>query len=693
MKGVYLLLAFFLFLPTTLLAQCNELSVSKNPFLNNFKKDRVCWKSWTEKNLNLAKRRKKLIFLRVVRTGCEACVKLSNEIYRNKDIAFLLNKNFINILVDHSTQPEIANFYNSFLSKPNEKLNFPINIFLTSDRKGFLKAKALDGNNLKNLITRIINSYSNNPKSIIDSANYFFSSVKNNNNYGNEFSEERISKAATKNLNSIKNISTEDLLSVPIIQRINFLIDYDYYQRKKSESDEDKDIAEEQETLLEIVKNKLKELSYSKYYDHVEGGFFLPNSYSKSLLLNAELSLLYAKVFKVTNQALFENVAREILDYTIAYFSSKNGGFFDLVTPFDKDLNSDYHFFPSEMLANLLSGLEFGTLRKHFNLEKIGSAYKLSLKEDKSWDIKYDLNFFKIIQKLVAFRKDKGFPVRDEKQILLSNARMIEALSYGYQTFGESRYLLASKLAATYSYSTFYRNNTLKRYSINDRIYEDALLDDYVTLISSFLSLFKSTSNLKWYATAIKFSNLQEKIFWDKDKYAYFYSNRASLPKFVKLFTSVDFIAPNSFALANLYSLYNLNGKPKYLDQANKLVSYFQSEYGNKLENSPEFLSALFRNLNQVTKVVLIKGVNELVFNSFKEVLFQGFYPDKELISVYSFSNKKELSKINTLLKITRGLSPKEGLSTAYLCKESSGKIICKAPITSVKKLITALDS
>lgn len=70
---------------------------------------------WSEEAFKKAKEENKLIFLSVGYSTCHWCHVMEKESFENKDIAAVMNVNFVNIKVDREERPDVDKMYMNFV--------------------------------------------------------------------------------------------------------------------------------------------------------------------------------------------------------------------------------------------------------------------------------------------------------------------------------------------------------------------------------------------------------------------------------------------------------------------------------------------------------------------------------------------------------------------------------------------------
>src|SRR5687768_3121994 len=116
----------------------NALAKETSPYLLQHAHNPVNWQPWGEEAAR-AKKEGKLIFLSIGYSSCHWCHVMERESFLDKEIAELLNKNFVCIKVDREERPDIDAIYMTSLQVYNQLAGsgrgggWPMSMFLTSE--------------------------------------------------------------------------------------------------------------------------------------------------------------------------------------------------------------------------------------------------------------------------------------------------------------------------------------------------------------------------------------------------------------------------------------------------------------------------------------------------------------------------------------------------------------------------------
>ncbi|MDY0331693.1 MAG: DUF255 domain-containing protein [Thiomonas sp.] len=115
----------------------NRLAASHDPYLLEHAHDPVNWYPWGQQALDKARRENKPIFLSIGYSACYWCHVAQRELYRNPQIAALMNRWFVNVLVDREQRPDIDHIYMLARQIMAHDSGWPNNVFLTPGLQPF----------------------------------------------------------------------------------------------------------------------------------------------------------------------------------------------------------------------------------------------------------------------------------------------------------------------------------------------------------------------------------------------------------------------------------------------------------------------------------------------------------------------------------------------------------------------------
>ncbi|MFZ5577754.1 MAG: thioredoxin domain-containing protein [Pseudomonadota bacterium] len=115
----------------------NRLAETHDPYLLEHAHDPVDWYPWGPQALDRARRENKPIYLSIGYSACYWCHVAQRELYRDPKIAALMNRWFVNVLVDREQRPDIDHIYMLARQIMTRDSGWPNNVFLTPDLQPF----------------------------------------------------------------------------------------------------------------------------------------------------------------------------------------------------------------------------------------------------------------------------------------------------------------------------------------------------------------------------------------------------------------------------------------------------------------------------------------------------------------------------------------------------------------------------
>jgi uncharacterized protein YyaL (SSP411 family) len=115
----------------------NRLAREKSPYLLQHAHNPVDWHAWNDEAFDKSLRENKPIFLSIGYSTCHWCHVMERESFENESVAAFLNAHFVSIKVDREERPDVDRIYMTFVQATTGQGGWPLNVFLTPDRKPF----------------------------------------------------------------------------------------------------------------------------------------------------------------------------------------------------------------------------------------------------------------------------------------------------------------------------------------------------------------------------------------------------------------------------------------------------------------------------------------------------------------------------------------------------------------------------
>jgi uncharacterized protein len=495
----------------------NNLINETSPYLLAHANNPVEWYPWGSESINKAVMENKPIFVSIGYSSCHWCHVMEEESFENKDIAKILNENFISIKIDREERPDIDKYFQEVYSLMNGRSGgWPTSIFLTPDLKPFYSATYIPPTpkygimGFSELLDVITKRYKENESLLREKGREVleFLSPKNTKIEATKLDLSIIDRYITqaKSLYDKNFGGFGDSPKFPQVSTYTTLIDF-----YKFNNDND---------LLILIKNSLDSMIKGGFYDLVDGGFcrystdekWLIPHFEKMTYDNALLCELYLKTYILTDDVRYKKIALDTADFMLKFMS--DGKLFYSASDADsKDGEGEYFIYDYDeaILAFKDAGIKDAkTLAKQLDITKNGNFEGKSIVNCKEEDMpNYDI----AINALKGIREKKEYPFIDKKIIVAWNAMMINSLFLLGQI--DEIYINQAKDSLAYLIKKLYINHTLYHSTIEENEPKiEAFLEDYAYLAHALLAGYNTTYEKSYIDFAIILANDAIKKFY-----------------------------------------------------------------------------------------------------------------------------------------------------------------------------------
>jgi len=517
---IFLILLFLLFE-----VFANSLSYEDSPYLLQHAKNPVNWYAWNKQTLTKAKNEHKLIFLSIGYSTCHWCHKMEEESYSQKDVAKVLNKNYIAIKVDREEMPALDRYYQKlYFLMHKQSGGWPLHIILTPELKPFFSTTYIPKKatsyqkGIITILNDIASLYKNNPQKIelyaqslqrlLNNPPKMFSLSWNKNKHKDIYAH--FLKILEKNFDTT-NYGIGFAPKFPHANLINNLLDLSLIQKDKK--------AKQYALLM------LDAMAKGGIYDQIEGGFFRYSTdeswslvhFEKMLYTNAELLKAYSKAYFITHNETYKKIAQEIVHFVDAKLKQDSlfmsGSDADSLNPNTNKKEEGFYF--TLKYQDALNILKKNNIKnpikilEYLDITKIGNFHTRNQPRIDDFT-QPPHNLIKAKKILTQLRKRNPYPFVDYKVLTSWNALYIDALLYFSSidpAMKQSALFYLNKL-----YMNLYKNGTLYHQKVKNKpLKVKASLEDYAFLIDALLQGYKISFEKKYltYATQLTKQALQ----------------------------------------------------------------------------------------------------------------------------------------------------------------------------------------
>lgn len=687
-------------------SKLNKLKNEISPYLLQHADNPVDWYPWGEEAFEKAKKEDKPIFLSIGYSSCHWCHVMEHESFEDKEVAKVLNQNFISVKVDREERPDIDNIYMTACQLIGGNCGWPLNLFLNHDLKPFFagtyfpKETRYGRMGFMDLLDRVSTQWKSNRDKINESANAISDAISQDiAKEGSEFNEAVLDSAYSA---FAQNYDSEYggfgiRPKFPSPHNLTFLLRY-YKQTGRNDA-------------LDMVTHTLTEMRKGGIYDHIGYGFhrystdniwLLPH-FEKMLYDQATLLRAYTEAYQITGNPVFKQTAFEIVEYVERDMTGENGEFYSAEDADSEGVEGKYYVWDLEEIQEILGddaqkfieiyniyrkgnyteeaqGHGAGGNIPHIDFSPQELAKALRVEES---EIRKELNKFR--KKLYNERIKRVPPFKDKKALTDWNAHFTASLAFAARAFSETSFLRMAERNMNFIEKNMLQDGKVYHTYLDGKSAKDAHIDDYAYLSQAYLELYYSTLDTEYLENSIKFTDLAVEKFWDKEKGGFFFSEEGKSDLIARTKDYYDNAIPsgNSIMLNNLVKIGKITGNTKYSEMANKMLNSISEVVSQAPTAFAELLSGAMLAYKPSYEVVIIG--NDNLSQKMLNAINRNYIPN--MVLVYKENDEKN-SKISEIADYTAMMYQINGKSTVYVCRNFT----CENPTNDIGKMLNYLN-
>jgi len=698
----------------------NRLEREKSPYLLQHAHNPVDWFPWGEEAFAKARRENKPVFLSIGYSTCHWCHVMAHESFESAEVAAIMNREFVNIKVDREERPDVDRVYMTFVQATTGGGGWPMSVWLTPDLKPFVGGTYFPPEDrygqpgFGKVLERIAAAWKQGHEKIGEQGTRIIEALSQAQTAG-EAKPTQLGvatlDAAYQQIARSYDAHEGGFGTAPKFPRpvtLNFLFRV-YARARESASGKH---------ALEMNLFTLRKMAAGGMHDHLGGGFHrysvdafwhVPH-FEKMLYDQAQLAVAYLEAFQITREPLFEEVARDILDYVRRDMTAPEGGFFsaedaDSFFEHGKPEHGEgafYTFSRKELDGALGSAAEIFNF--HYGVQPDGNVPPAAdphgeftgknilielqpVKETAKHFKKEEAEVRDLLARsratLLSLRSKRPRPHLDDKIITAWNGLMISAFARGSQVLDDPAYLETATRAATFIRTQLYNaaRKVLVRNYRESRSKVEGFADDYAFVIQGLLDLYEASFDVSWLQFAIELQETQDRLFLDEERGGYFSGTGQDPSILLRLKEDNDSAEPaaSSVAALNLLRLAQFRNDQRWYERAEKTVDAFSPQIGHFPSAMPQMLVALGLTLSKPWQIVIAGKRGSKETGALLQEVHQHFLPNKILLLADGADGQKYLEE---KLEALREMKPIEK-AAAYVCENFA----CQAPVTDAPAL------
>jgi len=630
----------------------NRLIHESSPYLLQHAHNPVDWYPWSEEAFEKARQEDKPVLVSIGYAACHWCHVMERESFENPQVAALMNEHFVNIKVDREERPDVDHIYMDAVQAISGSGGWPLNVFLTPDRKPFYggtyypPARAFNRPSWTEVLLSISEAYRERKDEVEQQAATLTEHLKVSNAFGSTpsaqassvFTEEKITEAYQ---NSMRQADREwggfgRAPKFPQTFTINFLLAYAHLY----ENDEAL-----QQALLSLDK-----MAQGGIYDHIGGGFarystdteWLVPHFEKMLYDNALLVVSLSDAYQLTGNDFYKEVIEETLAFAEQELMHPEGGFYSALDADSEGEEGKYYVWEYEEVKAILQN-DAELFCRYFDITPKGNWegktipwVQTPLPEFAAHNTIPVEQVKQIIktgkEKLLQQRQKRVRPQLDDKVLLNWNALMNVALTKAYAATGNRHYRALAEKNMQFLLQAFKAQEGGYYHSWkNNRAKYPAFLDDYANLIAALTELAQATGDFHWVEQARLLTKTVLQNFSSQDSPLLYYTSRQQQDVLLRKKELYDGATPsgNAVMAQNLHRLSVLYDEKAWRVKAEDMVKAM----GEVIVKYPTSFGVWLSLLFEITR-----GTNEIAivgkqWENYLENLLRIFIPHKVVMA------------------------------------------------------------
>ncbi len=665
----------------------NRLANETSPYLLQHAHNPVDWYPWGHEALARAKAEDKPILLSIGYSACHWCHVMERESFENPRIAELMNSSFVSIKVDREERPDLDGIYMQAVQAMTGQGGWPMTVFLTPDGAPFFGGTYYPPTDrgqmpgFPRVLLAIADAWQKRRDEVVASSARLRDELR---------ASAQLSAAAGLLNDDMLREAARGLISqydpdaggfgrapkFPQPMAIEFLL---RWWRRTTDAQ-----------ALDVVTHTLERMATGGIYDHLGGGFarystdneWLVPHFEKMLYDNAQLARAYLMAYQATDNAFFQHVAEEVIEYVLRDMTDESGGFYSTE---DADSEGEegkfYLWTPSEVLA--LLGAEDGRLfcafydvRAPGNFEGRASILRIQQTplEVAQREGVSEAELLSALERgrevLFQARNKRVRPARDEKVLASWNGMMLRALAEAASVLDRHHFLRAAERNAEFLLSSMYVDRRLHRtWKPGHSARLNAYLEDYANVADGLLALYEATFEPRWLEASMEFADRIVRDFIDAQNGGFFDTSSDHETLITRPKDIFDNATPsgNSVAADVLLRLAVLTDRGDYREAAEGVLRLLETAMRRYPLGFARALNALDFFLDTPREIAIVGSD----VRALRRAVFEPFAPNK----VVAGSGAR--------IPLLEGRDAPDGDALAYLCQH----YVCQAPTSDANQL------
>ncbi|MCM5527548.1 thioredoxin domain-containing protein [Parasegetibacter sp. NRK P23] len=671
----------------------NRLISESSPYLLQHAHNPVDWYPWGPEALLRAQTEQKPILVSIGYSACHWCHVMERESFENEEVAAFMNQHFINIKIDREERPDLDHIYMDAVQAITGSGGWPLNVFLTPDRKPFYGGTYFPPQPMHNraswldVLAGISAAFNERRHEIESQAENLTAHLLNANTFG---AGKQSESADTDWLHRMKNNIMQQADTTeggfgrapkfPQTFSIRYLLRYAHLYKD--------------EQALKQALLSLDKMCAGGIYDQIGGGFarysvdneWLAPHFEKMLYDNALLIYVLCEAFQLSGNKRYEEVVRETIAFLQREMRASDGGYYAALDADSEGVEGKFYVWsyddfmksagPDAPLAAVFYDVSPEGNWEHTNILRLKNTVAEFAAQNGMSEEEWEERLNEVKGNLLAARSKRVRPGLDDKILLSWNALMLSALCKAAGVFGEEAWKQEALTLAGFLEQQFDAgNHTYLHTAKNGEARYPAFLDDLSFWVRGLLDLQELTGDNTWLQKAGVLTGVILKDFSDEEGVFCYYTSATQDDVVIRKKETYDGAVPsgNAVLCGNLLRLSVLLGKEDWGMRASKMLEGFGQTASRYPTSFGEWADCLMVQLNGLKEIVILGAGWE---KHLKELLLK-YIPGKVVQAAAQGDDQYPLM----------AGKPTEAGSRIFLCEQYA----CKQPVFTVEELMQLL--
>ena len=593
-------------------ATANALARETSPYLLQHAHNPVAWQPWSEAAFAEARERDQLVFLSIGYSTCHWCHVMERESFESEAIAAVMNENFVCVKVDREERPDIDATYMAFVQATTGQGGWPMSVWLTPEGKPVVGGTYFPPEDrygragFPRLCKEIGRLWKEDRARMIDSATKVMAHLRKEAASdaivtglpGDKVFGDFIDRCESMFDPSLGGWGNAPKFPRPVVPRLLLQL----AERFRGH--------DEAEAALQMTHRTLRAMAAGGMYDQLGGGFHrysvdrywhVPH-YEKMLYDQGQLALLYLESWQATGDDRDRETAEDIFRYVLDDLRDPSGAFHaaedaDSLPSADatEKKEGSYWTWESAEIYRLLDPRSAAIFCAAYGVEENGNARPESDPHEEltgrntlframsttGLAQQFDLTDEEIRailrdarQLLLAERRHRPLPHRDDKLITAWNGLMIAALARGARVLARPDLLVAARAALDFIRLELWDGENLWRSYRGKRGGAPGFAADHAFLISGLIEMHGADGDKGWLEWAQEIQAALDHEHWDDTRAGYVIRAEVGGETLLTIREDYDGAEPaaNHVAAENLLKLAVLLDEPAYAKRAEAIL-------------------------------------------------------------------------------------------------------------------------